>query len=94
MIPERYCFEGEAPVKCSRCGVKHMVSFSGINPMSIEQAIEEALEADGWGVASMVCADCFDPEEERRALDAEIEDEYDANFLDYDDEDDYMEEDE
>lgn len=94
MFPEKYCFEGETIVKCSHCGITHTVSFSGVNPLTIEQAIEEAMEADGWGVASMMCPECFDSMEEQRERDALIEESADFdNIDDYEDYYEYEEED-
>lgn len=90
MFHEKYFFEGETVITCSKCGVVHTVSFSGMNPCSVEQAIEEAMECDGWGVASMTCADCYDPMEEQRQRDAEIEetdifDDFEEDYMDYED---------
>lgn len=91
MIPEKYCFEGEAIAKCSRCGLVHTVSFSDISPATVEQAIESAMELDGWGVASMTCPDCYDPLDEQRARDELLEedmelDDYEEEYDEYDDE--------
>jgi len=69
MIPEQYFFEGETNVTCQKCGLQHTISFSGVNPSGIEDAIEEAMVSEGWGVVSMTCPDCYDPGEERRAID-------------------------
>jgi len=70
----KYFFEGETVITCTHCGLVHTVSFSGKHPSSIESSIEDAIEEDGWGVASMTCPDCFDPLEEQRARDQEMED--------------------
>ena len=94
MFHERYIFEGETVVNCAKCGVVHTVSFSGMNPSTIEQALEEAMEIDGWGVVSMTCPDCYDPMEEQRMRDEEIEDasnldefdDYDEDYYEGDDE--------
>lgn len=84
MIPEQYFFEGETTVVCQKCGLKHTISFSGVNPSGIEEAIEEAMVSDGWGVVSMTCPDCYDPLDERKAVDAMMLEDIDLD----DDEDD------
>jgi hypothetical protein len=73
MFSGQYFFEGEAKIRCVKCGYSHLLSFSGMNPGSIEQSIDEALLSEGWGVASMTCPDCFDPQEERRLQDMQEE---------------------
>lgn len=71
---------------CKRCGFKHVLSFSGSNPMSVNDAMEEALLSEGWGVASMTCPDCYDPLIEQRAEDEAIE-EWTELEEDYEDDD-------
>lgn len=90
-LPEQYCFEGEALTTCTRCGLHHTIYFSGAYPMGIQEAMEEALLADGWGVASMTCPDCYDPLDEQKARDEEIEEWLDLEE-DMEDEDWEMEE--
>ena len=92
MFPEQYIFEGETKVKCTRCGYVHTVSFSGINPSSIEQAIEEAMASDGWGVVSMTCPDCYDPLDEQQQRDRELEESALEDYADYDEEEYFGEE--
>lgn len=84
MIPEQYFFEGETKVTCQKCGLNHTVSFSGVNPSGIEEAIEEAMISEGWGVVSMTCPDCYDPAEERRAVDLLMQEDIDLDEEDDD----------
>jgi len=97
MKHDHYCFEGETRIKCTKCGLEHVLSFSGSNPASIDDAIEEAIQSENWGVASKTCPDCYDPLDEQRAEEEqigrwlELEEEYD--YGDYDDDWDYEEED-
>ena len=78
----QYIFEGEAPVKCSKCGYTHTIYFSGAYPTTIRCAIEEALQSERWGVDSMTCPDCYDPMDEERAIDELIEQEFDEDWDD------------
>lgn len=82
MLPEKYCFEGEAIVVCSVCGKSHTLSFSGMNPCSIEEAIEEALTMERWGANGTVCTDCYEAGYADLRPDKEMDDEY----MEYDEE--------
>jgi len=83
----RYIFEGEAPIKCSKCGFTHTLYFSGVSPCTVKQAINEALESEQWGVSSMTCPDCYDPLDDVPCGDTLIDEEeaYDDDDL-YDEE--------
>ena len=69
-------------VTCQKSGLAHTVYFSWVNPAGIEEAIEEAIASEGWGVASMTCPDCYSPEDERRAIDELMQEDIDLDDLD------------
>lgn len=79
---KQYVFEGQAPIKCSKCGFTHTIYFSGSYPMNIQGAIDEALQDERWGVDSMTCPDCYDPLVEEEALDRIIEEEFEDDWED------------
>lgn len=74
----QYIFEGETKLRCSKCGLVHNLYFSGEYPEGVVQAIHDAMRLEGWGVSTITCPDCFDPQKENYLFeeDAGILDEY------------------
>jgi hypothetical protein len=54
-----YCFEGTAKIICERCHTNHSLIFSGGDGETVSQAIEDALELEGWGSNPVLCPDCY-----------------------------------
>ena len=53
-----YQYSGTVTVCCERCDTCYEVKFEGVNDVSVEDAISEALEDANW--AEGVCPQCID----------------------------------
>ena len=57
-----YEYEGNAEIKCLNSGECYQVDFTGSTNTTIEDAIKESLEEEGW--EGNCCPQCVEVEEE------------------------------
>lgn len=73
-----YDFEGTAEIQCSKCEEIYSIDFSGFRSVSIEKAIENGMQDEGW--EDSVCPACVeeDQNEHRDSSDPDESDNYDS----------------